>query len=656
MKTQIHFLKLIVSFIALVFSTVCFAQQGINYQGVARDANNEVLVSIEIDLEINVNKASADGTTVYNETHTVFTDANGVFSIVIGQGTTAQNFENDINWAEDKHFLNVWLNGAEIGTTEFMSVPYTQAIGKWQAHKNGLTAMGTGGSFYIGDNAGENDDFMDNHNIGIGQNALQNSSSFHNIAIGKEALMNNDTGWNNVALGPITLTNNIDGNYNLALGVSALYNNTSGSYNLAFGSSSLRENTTGDHNLALGRSALYYNESGEYNIALGYKSLNSNTVGNHNIAHGEEALFANRDGSYNLAIGNQSLFSNTLGEKNIALGLQALYTNTLGSDNIAIGEQSLNNLVDGNQNIAIGKGAMYNNVDGSVNTAVGLSALRLNQSGNFNTAIGAASLRNNTSGIYNTVIGASAGFLSQGNRNVFIGLNSGFEEQGDNKLYIENTSTDAPLIYGEFDNDIIAFNAKVGIGTQTPQVPLQITTGSDVDLSLGSGVVVLGDELGANLALDSNEIQARNGGVASSLYLQQNGGNVYVGNAIVHSSDRRLKRDIKSISYGLSEILKLQPTEYFWKGKAQDEKSLGLIAQDVEHVISNVVTYNKEQDRYGVSYTELVPVLIKAIQEQQIIIKMQQKRNIRQSKDLGDLKDRMDTLETLLSKIDTSQF
>jgi predicted RNase H-like nuclease (RuvC/YqgF family) len=102
------------------------------------------------------------------------------------------------------------------------------------------------------------------------------------------------------------------------------------------------------------------------------------------------------------------------------------------------------------------------------------------------------------------------------------------------------------------------------------------------------------------------------------------------------------------MSYGLDEVLKLRPTEYFWKGKEQDEKSLGLIAQEVEQVISNVVTYNKEQDKYGVSYTELIPVLIKAIQEQNKTIETKEL-------DIKNLKAQIKNFESRLGALEAGK-
>lgn len=161
-------------------------------------------------------------------------------------------------------------------------------------------------------------------------------------------------------------------------------------------------------------------------------------------------------------------------------------------------------------------------------------------------------------------------------------------------------------------------NGNIGIGTSVPNSKLVITGGADASLTNDLGFLILGDINGVNLALDSNEIMARNNGTATDLILQRDGGNVTVGGVLVHSSDRRLKTDIEDLPYGLKEILQLEPKQYYWKNREQDSKSLGLIAQDVQQIINSIVHERDDENKtLSVSYTELIPVLIKAIQEQQ---------------------------------------
>jgi len=641
MKTKLLNIKFILSLLAVVISTICFAQQGINYQGVARDNNGQLMQNQNLSLKFNIREGSIDGENVYSETHETTTDVNGVFSVIIGEGIPVLNTFEEVNWANEKHFLNVWLNLSEMGTTEFRSTPYTKSIGKWQSQINGLETKGTGGSIYIGDSSGIMDDLSDNNNIGLGDQSLeQNEEGSHNVALGKE-----------------TLNSNTLGNYNTAIGYQTLYNNRDGNLNLGIGYQTLYSNISGIGNIGIGFNALYDNISGRGNIAMGIHTMWNNTTGSHNIAMAEGTLIDNLSGDRNIAMGYYALNKNTIGDDNIALGFESMKRNTTGWRNIGFGANSLRENTTGKTNIAIGKYALEDNVWGDENVAIGVGALKsLNHPEQYkgeNTAIGTWALGNSITGERNTAVGYGAGSRNNGYGNIFIGAFAGSSidyQNIDHTLIIENSSSTLPLIYGEFDNNILGFNARVGIGTETPNVPLQVTTGSDADLGLGSGMVVLGSELSNNLVLDKNEIQARNAGAPASLYLQQNGGNVYIGNAIIQSSDIRLKRDINDISFGLEEILKLRPTEYFWKTTNQQYKSLGLIAQEVQGVIRNVVTYNEEQDKYGVSYSELIPVLIKAIQEQQKIIDSHHQQDLRLSSDLADLKEKVSQLEAMIAQ------
>ncbi len=80
------------------------------------------------------------------------------------------------------------------------------------------------------------------------------------------------------------------------------------------------------------------------------------------------------------------------------------------------------------------------------------------------------------------------------------------------------------------------------------------------------------------------------------------------------SSDARLK-NVLGEAKGLEVINQLNPVHFEWKnsGIIQD----GLIAQEVESIVPNAVTHNKESDVYSMDYSKLVTPLIKAIQEQQ---------------------------------------
>ncbi len=140
------------------------------------------------------------------------------------------------------------------------------------------------------------------------------------------------------------------------------------------------------------------------------------------------------------------------------------------------------------------------------------------------------------------------------------------------------------------------------------------------------GALTLGDTAGLNIRMDGNEIMARNGGVSSILYLQQDGGAVYVNGVTAHASDRRLKKNITKLDYGIDEIMKLKPVTFEWKSDINNETNLGFIAQDVKPILPDTVKYDVDSDTYYLTYDDFIPVLVNAVQEQELKIQMLEKK------------------------------
>ncbi|MEZ4857606.1 MAG: hypothetical protein R2781_02225 [Flavobacteriaceae bacterium] len=390
----------------------------------------------------------------------------------------------------------------------------------------------TTNSLFLGENVGatETAGFRKNTAIGIG--AMQNittgientalgfaslndiTTGGQNTAIGYNALSNTSTGNNNVAIGRNPLFTNISASYNVAIGDVTLYTNTTGNYNIAVGYQALYRNTIGARNVAVGADALYDNTEGEHNIALGYNSLRSNTTGDDNTALGYTALFNNTTGTSNTAVGKNALNANTLGGNNTAVGKNALGANTDGLNNTSMGNFSLSSNTQGDGNSAFGYWSLrYNN--GLSNTAIGSNAMEQNTTGNGNTAIGGNSFMENTVGNNNVSVGDFSGRYVDGNNNVFvgrragannfianpsnnksnnimIGYEAGFNQLVNNRLFIENSSSSNPLIYGEFDNDIIRINGGLQVGnpaTTGYAFPIIDGTTGQVMTTDGSGQV-----------------------------------------------------------------------------------------------------------------------------------------------------------------------
>jgi hypothetical protein len=91
------------------------------------------------------------------------------------------------------------------------------------------------------------------------------------------------------------------------------------------------------------------------------------------------------------------------------------------------------------------------------------------------------------------------------------------------------------------------------------------------------------------------------------------------------SSDEKYKYNILPINYGLNTILQLKPVNFQWiKG---EENDLGFIAQDVADIIPEAVDTNWNSDLL-MRYESIIPILTKAIQEQQALIKALEQRII----------------------------
>ncbi|MCP4551839.1 MAG: hypothetical protein GY834_07320, partial [Bacteroidetes bacterium] len=195
--------------------------------------------------------------------------------------------------------------------------------------------------------------------------------------------------------------------------------------------------------------------SSNENIFIGYEAGKSNTSGNRNTAHGSRALHSNKTGNYNVAYGVESLYSNTKGHYNTATGSMAMYYNVIGDYNTANGAMSL-----------------LFNTTGDKNTALGFGANAFNKAGDRNVALGFKAGR-----------GAS---LHSKSGNVFLGYKAGYYETGDNKLYIDNSNTDAPLIYGDFAADLLRVNGELEVSGS-----IKIVDGSQ-----GAGKVLTSDANG----------------------------------------------------------------------------------------------------------------------------------------------------------------
>lgn len=103
--------------------------QGINYQSVIRDSQNQLIKNSQIGIKISLVKDSISGDVLYSETHIVNTNDNGLLTLQIGKGNTTGDFSS-INWSGGIMFLKTEIDptGGDIysitGINQMLSVPY----------------------------------------------------------------------------------------------------------------------------------------------------------------------------------------------------------------------------------------------------------------------------------------------------------------------------------------------------------------------------------------------------------------------------------------------------------------------------------------------------------------------------------------------------
>ncbi|MDE2135504.1 MAG: tail fiber domain-containing protein [Alphaproteobacteria bacterium] len=119
----------------------------------------------------------------------------------------------------------------------------------------------------------------------------------------------------------------------------------------------------------------------------------------------------------------------------------------------------------------------------------------------------------------------------------------------------------------------------VGIGTATPAQTLEVNGKVQVD----------------SFATAGSASVCQNANVLSSC-----------------SSSIRYKENVKDATFGLSDIVKMRPVTFKWKGR--NERDLGLIAEEVEKINPLFVTY-KDQKVEGVKYAQLTAVLVSAVKQ-----------------------------------------
>ena len=156
------------------------------------------------------------------------------------------------------------------------------------------------------------------------------------------------------------------------------------------------------------------------------------------------------------------------------------------------------------------------------------------------------------------------------------------------------------------------------------QLLFNCTTNSQTS---GEGVKFVGNGRMYTVSSYSNSLQENltmysTGASAFRFYVDWGGTIHATSTSISGISDERLKENIVDLETGLTEVMSLKPRRFDWKD--DDKKNVaGFVAQEVETVLPDLVDqfkHNTLEDAKGVRVGDMIPTLVKAIQEQQAII------------------------------------
>ena len=423
--------------------------------------------------------------------------------------------------------------------------------------------------------------------IFVGENSGQNViSNSQNTAMGFHSFTNNTTGGANNVFGKEAMESNINGNFNTAMGLRSLYSNTSGDNNTAIGNYSLYNNLEGNNNTAIGYNAgkgavetsisgsvfignsagysetednkLYIENTNSTTPLIGgdfdadYVDINGdlNITGNLKIEGGipEQGKILTSDADGNASWQTPATGSNSIDDLEDAKNdNSSIFLGTIGasdvggSKNTAVGIMALNSNQIGEFNAAFGHSSLKSNTSGIHNTAYGYGSMELSTGGIKNTAIGSGALLNNGMGSHNTAIGFEAGFGSYGSdasENIFIGYQAGYYETESNKLYIENSDAYYPLVYGDFDQDLLQVNGEFRVNYDNVIINnTKLETNVDIDANANvdiAGTLSVDGDFTANSSITSN------GDINTS-------GNITAGGNIVNSGNISTFGDINAV-------------------------------------------------------------------------------------------------------------
>ncbi len=427
---------LLILFVILFTGTAFFAQSpGFKYQAVVRNASGAILQNQAVGLQISILQGSETGTSVYAETWNIETNDFGLVNLIIGEGDSGDDF-SAITWGTDNYWVKIELDETggtdytEMGTSQLLSVPYALHSGSaWESTGDTL--------FCVKDDEGKPVFIVypDGVEVIVDTSAVTKSGAGGRFLVSGRGINKGTKGPDQ----PVLVVQ--------PAGMQVIVDTTA-----------ITKSGAGGRFLVSGRGI---NKTGK-GTEMNFMDL---TRKNYLIGHNVGSNITT--GTKNSILGYEAGNSITTGNENTFIGYRAGYNSETGIENVFIGNFAGETGTGGIGNVNIGFGAGRNhNHDAGVNVYVGYAAGYSNTAGENNIYIGYSAGGSGTSGTDNVYLGTNTGKKNLGNRNVFLGTNVGSTIGTVNisdKLYIDNSETLTPLIWGDFVNDILRINGSLNV-------------------------------------------------------------------------------------------------------------------------------------------------------------------------------------------------
>jgi hypothetical protein len=606
---------------------------------------------------------------------------------VVTNGT--QSFAGAKTFASDLHIgsLTVGRGGSLIASNA--------------AFGESTLAANTSGSYNtaMGNLAMSNSTSTDN-NVAIGYSSLYSKTTGgNNTSIGANAQYYSTTGYSNTSLGSSSLYKNTIGTDNIAIGAQSLYNlnhatdATKVARNISMGNLSLNSMVTGVDNVGIGFDAGYLITSGDNNVMIG-----------RHAGGGDNSLnqITNLSNSVMLGFNTMPAASGETNETVIGYGAVGLGSNTTVLGNADVTDTRINGKVNiPNATTASSTTYAALTVSGGVgiakDTYMGGTAKILSTSGSANVTSGALVVSGGVGIAKDTYIGGVINAIPSSSQVMGLPGSSA-------TIAAQNASAGGSGYSGGAVNLISGNGSSSGSGANGGNINLTTgnsgttsgTAGGDVVMTLGTGPTT---QYNGSLYLNTNSnpisgnskptlgIVTPSGQDAISVKSNANGNNVLnlwqlgsnsanavafykgdtqnlVGTINVTSSstsynttsDYRLKTDFKDFN-GAKLLDSIKVYDYQWK--LDNSRSYGVKAHELQEIIPYAVTGEKDAVNsdgsihpQSVDYSKLVPVLIKALQEQEAQVKDSQTVNTQLKEQLELLKVQLDLQKIRLERME----